>query len=100
MKTLEISVLLDEHGYLADPFEWTVNIAEELAMLDGLPELGAEHWKLIAAIRHFFDVHGHAPLCKHIIAHAGFTKDRVYEMFPTGYHGAYKVAGLPKPLEC
>ena len=97
---VQTSLRLDEDGYLYDVNVWNVNVAEELAGNEGMDRLDAGHWKLITAIRHFYDTHGTSPLCRDILGSAGYTKERVYELFPEGHRSAYKLAGLPKPPEC
>lgn len=92
---------LDEDGYMQDIDQWTVNIAEELARIDGVGELTGEHWKLITAIRFHYEKFKVSPLCRDVLVESGFTKQDMHRLFPPmGYKTAYKVAGLPKPIEC
>lgn len=92
---------LDEDGYLLDIDTWDVRIAEQLARMEGVGELTAEHWKLIAAIRLHYERHRMSPLCRDILKESGFSKKDMYRLFPaSGYKSAYKLAGLPKPVEC
>jgi TusE/DsrC/DsvC family sulfur relay protein len=91
----------DEDGYLLNVDDWNVNVAEQLAREEGIEELTARHWKLIAAIRFHYERHGEAPGCRDIFLDTGFTKRDMYELFPpSGYKSAFKVARLPKPVEC
>lgn len=91
---------LDEDGYLQDIDAWDVRVVEYLAKKEGIEKLEGDHWKLIAAIRFYYDKNGVSPLCRDILKETGFTKKDVYRLFPTGHRGAYKLAGLPKPPEC
>jgi TusE/DsrC/DsvC family sulfur relay protein len=92
---------MDQDGYLSNIESWSVHFVEQYAAKEGIKELKAEHWKLIAAIRFSYEKNGTAPLCRDILNDTGFTKQSVYEMFPAGGHkSAYKLAGLPKPPEC
>lgn len=92
---------LDEDGYLRDIDTWDVRVAEQLARMEGVGELTAEHWKLIAAIRLHYERNRVSPLCRDILIEAGFSKMDMYRLFPSlGYRSAYKLAGLPKPVEC
>jgi tRNA 2-thiouridine synthesizing protein E len=96
-KTLE----LDEDGYLKDIDNWNVRVAEELAKTDNIGELTAEHWKLITAIRFYYERTHESPLCRDILIESGFTKEDMHRLFPPhGYKTAHKVAGLVKPIEC
>lgn len=91
----------DEDGYLVNIDGWNLNVAEQLAREEGIEELTGKHWKLITAIRFHYERYGESPLCRDILVEAGFTKMDMYELFPPlGYRSAYKVAGLPKPIEC
>ncbi len=92
---------LDEDGYLRDIDTWDVRVAEQLAKLEGVGELTAEHWKLITAIRLHYERNKVSPLCRDILIEAGYSKMDMYRLFPSlGYRSAYKLAGLPKPVEC
>ncbi len=92
---------LDEDGYLKDIDNWDVRVAEEFARIDNIGELTGEHWKLITAIRFHYERTKESPLCRDIHIESGFTKQDMYRLFPPyGYRTAYKLAGLPKPIEC
>lgn len=104
VKTLEHlgkELQLDEDGYLKNIEEWDVRVAEDFARMDDIGELTAEHWKLITAIRFHYERTKESPLCRDIHIESGFTKEDMYRLFPPhGYRTAYKLAGLPKPIEC
>lgn len=92
---------LDEDGYLRDIDNWDVRVAEEFASMDNVGELTGEHWKLITAIRFHYERTKESPMCRDIHIESGFTKEDMYRLFPPhGYRTAYKLAGLPKPIEC
>ncbi len=91
----------DADGYLTNSDDWGVNVAEQLAREEGIKELTARHWKLIAAIRFHYERYGESPGCRDILIETGLTKKDMYELFPPlGHKSAYKVARLPKPIEC
>ncbi len=91
----------DVDGYLASIDDWSVNVAEQLAREEGIEEMTARHWKLIAAIRFHYERYGESPGCRDILIESGFTKKDIYELFPPfGHKTANKVARLPKPIEC
>ena len=95
-----VQVDLDQDGYLVYIDEWSVHFVEQYAEKEGIKELKADHWKLIAAIRFAYEKSGVSPLCRDILNDTGFTKQEVYALFPHGHRSAYKLAGLPKPPEC
>ncbi len=91
----------DADGYLTNSNDWSVTVAEQLAREEGITELTARHWKLITAIRFHYERYGESPGCRDILIETGFTKKDMYELFPPlGHKSAYKVARLPKPIEC
>ncbi len=45
------TVQINEEGYMTNPDEWTREIAECIAIEEGIPELTAEHWKVIEYCR-------------------------------------------------
>jgi tRNA 2-thiouridine synthesizing protein E len=95
------SLELDEDGYLRDIDTWDVRIAEQLAQMEGIGQLTAEHWRLITAIRLHYERNRVSPLCRDILIEGGYSKMDMYRLFPAlGYRTAYKLAGLPKPVEC
>ncbi len=88
-------------SYLVNVDDWGVNVAEKLAREEGIKELTARHWKLITAIRFHYERYGESPGCRDIFIECGVTKKDMYELFPPlGYKSAFKVARLPKPVEC
>lgn len=100
-KSHEKKLALDEDGFLLDVNSWDVNVAEHLAKMEGIDRLTSEHWKLITAIRLYYERNGVSPLCRDILKETGFTKKEMYRLFPSGHlRGAYKLAGLPKPAGC
>jgi TusE/DsrC/DsvC family sulfur relay protein len=69
--------------------------------MEGIEELTGEHWKLITTIRLHYERLQESPLCRDIQMRSGFTKQDMYRLFPPhGYRTAYKLAGMPKPIEC
>jgi tRNA 2-thiouridine synthesizing protein E len=98
------AVTYDPEGYLVDPMDWTREIAEGLALDEGL-ELTDEHWKVMGFMRDYYEEH-------HIAADARFTikfiadelgygsaaRKRLFELFPYGYvKQACKVSGMKRP---
>ena len=104
MATREIAgkvVEFDEEGFLADPEDWTQDIAEVLAEEIGIAPLTADHWKVIEFSRDDFASTGEAPTLRRITKQAGVPTKELYKLFPKG--PAKKVAlvsGLGKPTGC
>lgn len=101
VESIQKKLEMDEDGYLKNIDTWDVRVAEQLAGMEGVGELTGEHWKLITAIRLHYERNRVSPVCRDILIESGFTKTDMYRLFPSlGYRTAYKLAGLPKPIEC
>ncbi|SEQ25823.1 MULTISPECIES: TusE/DsrC/DsvC family sulfur relay protein [Pseudomonas] len=98
---------VDKEGYLLDLGDWSVEIAEELALREGLP-LTPEHWEILHALRDFYAEFqlspANRPLIKYIAQNLGPEKGNslhlnlLFKGSPAKL--AAKLAGLPKPTNC
>lgn len=98
---------VDKEGYLLDLGDWSVEIAEELALREGL-SLTPEHWEILHALRDFhaeFQLSpANRPLIKYIAQTLGPEKGNslhlnlLFKGSPAKL--AAKLAGLPKPTNC
>ena len=104
MATLEIlgkTLLLDKDGHLANPDEWTEEIARELALREGVGELSAQHWVVIKFMRKVHEKEGEPPSIRRITQESGVDTKLLYQLFPRGPgKTAAKIAGLPRPKSC
>jgi len=102
--TLEIlgkTLLLDKDGHLANPDEWTEEIARELALREGVGELSAQHWAVIKFMRKVHEKEGEPPSIRRITQESGVDTKLLYQLFPRGPgKTAAKIAGLPRPKSC
>ena len=97
----EISIELDDKGYLVDGSAWTPQVASALGEADGLGELAGDHWKVIDFLRAYHASHGAAPMIRVLCKETGLSLQRIYDLFPAGpAKGACRVAGLPRPDSC
>jgi len=97
----DISIELDDKGYLVQPQQWNRQVAAALAADEGIAELTAEHWTVIDFLRAYQADHGTAPMIRVLCKETGFTLKRIYELFENGpAKGACRVAGLPRPDSC
>jgi tRNA 2-thiouridine synthesizing protein E len=100
-------LVLDKHGYLADPACWNTHIAEEFAKAEQLV-LTDDHWQVINYVRRFYESFETSPsirpLVKYLAKELGEDKgNSIYLMllFPGGpAKQATRIAGLPKPARC
>jgi tRNA 2-thiouridine synthesizing protein E len=102
--TVEIlgkTLLLDKDGHLANPAEWTEEIARELAVREGVGELTDQHWVVIKFMRKVHQQEGDPPSIRRITQESGVDTKTLYQLFPNGPgRKAAKVAGLPRPKSC
>lgn len=100
-------IRLDSEGYLIDLADWTPEVAESLAIADGL-ELTPKHWEIINLLRAFYQEFEESPamrpLVKAVKMQLGAEKgSSIYLMrlFPESPPKvAARLAGLPKPTNC
>ena len=97
----DISIEVDEDGFMQEPEEWNEEIAKALATTEAVDNLTEEHWKLVHYLRDYYLKFGIAPMIRKLCKETGFPLKKVYELFPSGpAKGACKVAGLAKPTGC
>jgi TusE/DsrC/DsvC family sulfur relay protein len=105
MPTLEYQgrqIELNEEGFLADPDDWTEEIALVLAKdQEDLDDLSPDHWAVIRFIRAYYLEKKLAPMVRAICKTTNLQLRQIYDLFPSGpAKGACKLAGLPKPDGC
>jgi tRNA 2-thiouridine synthesizing protein E len=97
----DISLEVDEDGFIQDPTQWNEKVAAALAKTEGVAAMGDNHWKLVNYLRKYYLDFGVAPMIRKLCKDTGFKLKEIYDMFPSGpAKGACKVAGLPKPTGC
>jgi tRNA 2-thiouridine synthesizing protein E len=96
-----ISISVDEDGFMQEPESWTEDVAKALATTEGVADLAENHWKVVNYLRKYYLDFGVAPMIRKLCKETGFSLKEIYELFPSGpAKGACKVAGLPKPTGC
>jgi TusE/DsrC/DsvC family sulfur relay protein len=94
-------VEVDEDGFIQEPASWSEELAMAIAQTEDVPELTADHWKVINYLRSYYQEFGIAPMIRKLCKETGFQLKYIYELFPSGpAKGACKIAGLPKPTGC
>jgi len=97
----------DEEGFLLEPHQWSVQLAQKMARDDNL-ELGPDHWVAINILRQYYTDYAIAPPVRILVRQMGkqLGKDKanspyLYDLFPFGpAKQACRYAGLPKPTGC
>ena len=97
----EVSLEVDEDGFITEPDLWNKDVAAALATTEGVDDLTGDHWTLVEYLRNYYLQFGVAPMIRKLCKETGFDLKKVYALFPSGpAKGACKVAGLPKPTGC
>lgn len=89
--------ILDEEGYLVDPFTWDRSFSQRRAEQIGLA-LTAQHWQLIELIRDKYLRLGALPLMRTVCKAVGIDKQVLKQQFGSCL-ALWKMAGLPNPGE-
>lgn len=98
---------LDPEGYLRDLSQWSPEVAQQLALKEGI-ELTERHWQVLQALRDFYAQFQLSPANRPLIKYIAQTLDPelgtslqlnlLFKGAPAKL-GA-KLAGLPKPDNC
>jgi len=101
VKDLFTNVEFNEEGYMIDPQAWTKEIAQTLAMQEGIDELTEAHWTIIDFCRVNAEESGSAPTLRQITKGTGISTKELFKLFPKGpAKKVAKIAGLGKPEGC
>lgn len=96
-----------EEGFLKDWRQWTEEVAQALAAIEGIP-LTESHWEIIHLIRNYYLKFEHFPNMRMFVKLVGqnLGEDKgnsryLHQLFPKGpLKYACKLAGLSKPPYC
>jgi tRNA 2-thiouridine synthesizing protein E len=100
-KAGEITIEIDEDGFIQEPDLWNEQVAAALAATEGVEAMSENHWKVVNFLREYYLEFGSAPMIRKLCKSTGFKLKEIYDLFPSGpAKGACKVAGLPKPTGC
>ena len=101
LTTPDLTLAVDENGFIQEPEKWSEAIARALATAEGVAELTDRHWKVVTYLRQYYLQFGVAPMVRRLCKETGLSLKEIYELFPSGpANGACKIAGLPKPTGC
>ena len=91
---------LNEEGFLLDPSAWSREVAEAIAVQEGV-ELTDEHWQIIDFCRTSATESGNAPTLRQITKGTGIATKQLFSLFPKGpAKKVAKISGLGKPEGC
>lgn len=89
--------ILDEEGYLIDPFSWDRSFTKRRAA-EARVTLTAQHWQLITLIRDKYLRLGALPPMRTVCKSVGIDKQVLKQQFGSCL-ALWKMAGLPNPGE-
>ncbi len=97
----EVSVEVDDEGFLERPEVWSDDVARALATTEGVAEMSEAHWRVVRFLRTYHLRFGTVPTVRKLCKETGFQLKEIYQLFPSGpARGACRVAGLPRPAGC
>jgi TusE/DsrC/DsvC family sulfur relay protein len=92
---------VDAEGFLADPAQWNEQIAEAIAVENGIHELTERHWLVVRFMRERYLQTGSASSIRSLGKESGVPIKELYQLFPKGPAKlAAKIGGIPKPKGC
>jgi tRNA 2-thiouridine synthesizing protein E len=95
------TVQVNDEGFMTNPAEWTKEIAQALAIEEGVGELTPTHWKVIEFCRQDAGASGKAPTLRRITTAAGVPTKEMFALFPKGpAKKVARISGLGKPEGC
>jgi len=95
------SVETDAEGFLTDPQQWNEQLAEQIALENGIQELTDRHWLVVRFMRERYLATGNAPSIRSLGKESGVPIKELYQLFPKGPAKlAAKIGGIPKPKGC
>ena len=95
------SVETDAEGFLTDPQQWNEQLAEQIALENGIPELTDRHRLVVSFLRERYLATGNAPSIRSLGKESGVPIKELYQLFPKGPAKlAAKIGGIPKPKGC
>jgi TusE/DsrC/DsvC family sulfur relay protein len=101
MMTKELTVAMDAEGFMTNPAEWTPEVAEAMAVEEGIAPLSPKHWQVINWVREETVKSGEFPSLRAISKRSGVDTKELYELFPKGpARKVARCAGYPKPKGC
>ena len=89
---------VDGEGYLENIEDWSETVAQALAEREGVGELTKEKIEILKFMRDYYKQFNAFPMLGYVCKHVHQKKECVTEQFIDPIE-AWKVAGLPKPLD-
>lgn len=96
-----INVEFSEDNFMSDYSQWNNEIAEVLALEEGIEILSDRHYDVISFMRKEFKENGNVPSIRKLNKASGVPTKELYSLFPGGpAKKAARIAGIKKPQGC
>ena len=89
---------LDDHGFIKDAFDWSEQLATEIADMIGVGPLGENHLRMLSCYRRHYFWSQSVPPANIICQDLGMSETCIDDLFG-GALNAWRIAGLPYPGE-
>jgi len=66
-----ISISVDEDGFMQEPENWNEDVAKALATTEGVNDLAENHWKVVNYLRKYYLDFGVAPMIRKLCKETG-----------------------------
>ena len=90
--------VFDEDGFVVDTPSWSTDLAEDIARLEGVADLGAKHWEIIHLVRNRYFTLGALPVMRLVCRAANLDPLTAHRLF-SSCRSLWRIAGLPNPGE-
>jgi len=94
----DIALQFDEDGFLINTDAWSRETARLLAEMDGVGDLGTNHWAVIEYLREMHLKSGGLPVMSRVCRSLSLGRHGVHRLFGS-CRKAWRIAGLPNPGE-
>jgi tRNA 2-thiouridine synthesizing protein E len=94
----DIRIVVDREGFLADPDDWTEEVAGLLAAREGIATLTVMQLDILKSLRTYYRKHAFFPILRAVCAGVHQTRSCITDNFRDPVT-AWKIAGLPDPGE-
>jgi tRNA 2-thiouridine synthesizing protein E len=90
--------LCDAGGFLIDHHLWSEQLARDLALKEGVGDLGESHWQVLRHIRERYLSLGALPNMRLVCRATGIPREKIHSLFGSCL-SIWRIAGLPDPGE-
>jgi TusE/DsrC/DsvC family sulfur relay protein len=94
----DLTIAIDEDGFLVDHEAWSETVARALAAKEGITELAEDQLDILKFMREYYTKHKFFPIVRYVCKNVHQPRNCVTDRFIDPVK-AWKIAGLPNPGE-